>query len=499
MIALLCVMCAGALVFEEQDTADVTVAAPVRALGAGIDLRVADIDGDGAADIVVSRGVCFQQGGQFRADGFAPFPAMEERPLCDVWPRDRAPARLFLQFREGLKVLEWREGQWAFVVEQALQWPGTPRTVSPFDDAEGAASVEFGRFLHDLDGDSAPELVVPGETGLHIYVRDGAGYRDLEPLAVFPALAVAGVPPQRLWPEEARHVVFPVREMACRFVLEGDRLTVAAAEPLPGQNRRFRITEYRLDAASGYQPAATRETVTEPLPVFMKPRRLNPDGVLDFAGTDWTMSETLPVPAPVSQTCASTDGGKTVQTVRSNGFQTWQCFADIDNDGFADMITEATGLYDGGVREAAARFLTGRNIRHEVRIHLQRPGGTFPAQPDIRAPFTIHLDRPPVSGSRFLLAYLWGELLDLSGDYDGDGRRDIALRDRVDRLAVYLNRGMGFSAKADASVPLKEDEGFVVLDLDGDGRSDLLLTSAPRAGEIGPAPSRVLLNREREP
>ena len=52
----------------------------------------------------------------------------------------------------------------------------------------------------------------------------------------------------------------------------------------------------------------------------------------------------------------------------------------------------------------------------------------------------------------------WGRVIghNLSGDFDADGRRDLLVRDRGDRLSVYdfISRQKGFSEEADFDAPL---------------------------------------------
>ena len=73
--------------------------------------------------------------------------------------------------------------------------------------------------------------------------------------------------------------------------------------------------------------------------------------------------------------------------------------------------------------------------------------------------------------------------------------RDVLIRDRIDRFAAYRGRATGFDS-APMSVVSVGDSGtwsFGVADIDGDGRSDMVLSSP--ADEAGSG-ARVYLARE---
>jgi len=106
---------------------------------------------------------------------------------------------------------------------------------------------------------------------------------------------------------------------------------------------------------------------------------------------------------------------------------------------------------------------------------------------------------PLIRGSDMAERYGGGLLVDLGGDFNGDGRADLAVHERPDRLAVYLNTGAGFSREPNATIVTQPDWPFSVADIDRDGRSDIVLRVESK-GESGEGEkSRVFLVREAEP
>ena len=227
---------------------------------------------------------------------------------------------------------------------------------------------------------------------------------------------------------------------------------------------------------------------------------MNEDGIVDFAGTTRDYAETSPfIHAPIVETSVTTDGGKTIQRVRTYSFRPRCSFVDFDGDGDLDMITESTGLFEGGVRECVSRLLTQRTVGHEIRVHLQNALGKFPETPDVQTRFTIHLDSVPIRFGNMFDRYWAGQLVDLTGDFDGDGYRDLVVRGRPRRLAVYLSAGYRIPKKPSVTLRVPEQAGFDVFDIDGDGRSDIVVQWSEESADGWESHNRVHFARESGP
>jgi len=140
---------------------------------------------------------------------------------------------------------------------------------------------------------------------------------------------------------------------------------------------------------------------------------------------------------------------------------------DIDGDGRADVLSAA---------------------RHELRVFLQRPDGTFPTGPSRR----IALERVPVEdhmrGS--------GSVRADARDIDGDGRLDLlisqtsgGITDARSATSIHFNRiqdsggaRAGRWNLAEPDILVERDKAMVadeLLDVDGDGRLELLQGRIP--------------------
>ena len=496
MMAALPFLFLGGLVFVEQDIPGIRVE-EVRPLSGAVltNFRVADLDHDGARDLLLPNEVWFQRDRRFTPDARAPMPGRDQRAFCDTWK-----GVIYLRFAGKFQIIQWENGQWSTVLDQEVSWP-MPGAQADTEFPPESTGVRFERFLYDLDGDGTPEVIAAAEDGLYVYRRNGNGYGEAARLDVLPPLSLAHPARRQLWPPEAREIVTPGRDMSCRFFVGGSRVAVITREDCPDARVRYRTKRYALDPKNGFavMPAETREEVTGPLPNYLQPCRLNADDVIDYAGGEWELSESTAMPVPVYETCASTDGGKTIQSVKTPSYTPSCSFIDFDGDGRLDMVTEATGLFEHGVRETLDLLLTSREVAHEIHVHFQNAEGIFSRSPDVRARFTIQLDAPPAQDSDRFKRYQSMELFDITGDFNGDGRRDLVVEDRPNRLAVYLNRNKTFPKQPDAIIPIENDASFGLADVDGDGRTDLVVRRQDASSDALAMRSRVYLSREDAP
>jgi len=133
--------------------------------------------------------------------------------------------------------------------------------------------------------------------------------------------------------------------------------------------------------------------------------------------------------------------------------------ADVDGDGALDIVAAT---------------------RHEVRVFVQRADATFLSEPDRVYPLHVMSERNHIRGS--------GGVSVQARDVDGDGRADLlvshltgGLTDAHLATALYLNRDGSWdleqpNARLESNAALGSD---TLLDVDGDGRPELLRTSIP--------------------
>lgn len=496
MIGAIAIFCMGLTAFQSLDLPiEVSPPEPLSGL-VSANFRLTDVDGNGAPDLVVPDEVFLQTDGRFQTDApIAMYPTSGRTRI------DTQDGALYIQESKRLTIVQWRDGAWKVKTKQAMVWPSpAPEDAQTTSQGMAGHDVELTRFLHDFDGDGIPEIVFPGKGGLHIYRLGPEGYDETTCAPIFPPLHMVYAPASALWPPNVRHFDFPARETACKYVLEANRATVFSMERSGERSSRYRVTTYVLEAARQFQVRAEDGSswVTEPMSNGMRPCRLSSEDTWDFAGGDWELSQATSLPIPVFETRATFDRGKTWQTFRSVSFRPSCLFIDADGDGRRDLLTESIGLLEGGIRESVDRFLSARQIEHSISIYLQHDKA-FPPKPDWHARITISLDAPPLRNTEFFQRYQAGELLDVTGDYDGDGRRDLLVQDRPDRLSVYLSTPNGFGTIPETAIAVERNARFAVCDVNGDGRSDIAVYPTP-ATKPGKGPmAQVWFSRRAAP
>ncbi len=458
------------VVFTPQDIDGIRVSAPNPLTGNVRKLFLqTDLDADGQTDLIVAGEAIFQRDGVYYPDQRVRLPEIPSPCWVDAWN-----GTLYFRTQDRLRVFRWASGVWQQLGDDLLS--GAHESSSPCCGNE-KQPVPY-RYLYDLDGDGAPEAVFPGLDGLYVYALRNGRYAESALLAVYPSVRIDDTYGASLWPAAQRRLTPVDTWMGCQVAVEGLRVTSIERLSVGGGAVRFRTNRYTLDPAQGFaiDPEKTVSTESGLLPSYVEPLRLHSGDSLSFAGTRVDSLETSVPPSSVLTTSVSAYGGASVQTVRTPSFRVNGSFVDVNGDGRLDMITHTTGLYGGGVRETLVRFLSQTSVEHGISVHLQNAEATFPESPTFRKRLAIDLDKPPVYRSHHALAYYAGGLIDVTGDFNKDGWRDLVVRDRPNRLAIYLSAPQGFGESASAAIHIGPEEAFHIVDVNDDGLSDIVIS-----------------------
>jgi hypothetical protein len=173
--------------------------------------------------------------------------------------------------------------------------------------------------------------------------------------------------------------------------------------------------------------------------------------------------------------------------------------ADLDGDGKLDLIVPSTP--DIGVSTAMSVMMTGAlTVTNHIFLNTGDTDQPFKKEPDeardLRVKMRLFVD---LTGS---IRAAHSVLVDVQGDFNGDGRKDLVYRSGSDEILIFPGQEeevFDDSAARTVEIPdtdAFEDLGTVVRDLNGDGRTDLAIIcrSPDRKGDS----LIVLLSTEEE-
>jgi hypothetical protein len=155
---------------------------------------------------------------------------------------------------------------------------------------------------------------------------------------------------------------------------------------------------------------------------------------------------------------------------------------DLDGDGRVDLVT--VDLHISITRLLGGLTMGRVTLPMDFRVWCQTAAGAFEPVTGLDLSGSFRLD----IGSLTLR-----NLPSFGGDFDGDGRVDFVQLGRGKQVTIHTGRaGCGFPASPDLTLKLREEPqhlGLVrVRDLDGDGRSDLMVVQPGKAPERGVTP-----------
>jgi hypothetical protein len=169
------------------------------------------------------------------------------------------------------------------------------------------------------------------------------------------------------------------------------------------------------------------------------------------------------------------------QVFRKNDWSPALPVVDVDGDGLLDLVLGYSKLDN---REGLRKEITAKQLDYTLRFHFYRPGEGFPKEADCQRDVIIHLDQATLLLGSSPHQY-FERCVNLNGDFNGDGRKDLLVRDHGDDISVYFfdSRSKKFSPEPDLRFRCPElIEEWQVEDLNNDGVSDLIVKLAKQNG-----------------
>ena len=415
----------------------------------------------------------------------------EEKRVLTLYPRGLAAGRVSFALAPAVAALDVADIGGAPGPELLLLEPTRLRVL----DARGALVREISlnpplplpprtrdqsRFdlAADWSGQGKPEALLPDVSGFRLVALDGSAPPRSVPV---PVTALYGDPPPRppvrrglfqavlLWPH-----VFRVDDDG-----DGRRDLIATT--------RYALTTYR-GSASGFPDKPSRMRRFPAFP-FEEERRADSNLLLpDFGDLDGDGDADLIVHRTVGTLTGSraetrvhvNPGGgadplaPAVGTLTVEGGVATAELADLDGDGRAEIVQSV--LPFGALQ--LLRILTRRQA--ELELHVYGFAGAKLGQPTLRWSGEVAL--PFDLGTARVTAML----PTFAGDWNGDGRKDLAYGDGDGSVRLRLGEpGPRFGPEAASLALPTNGGGTLVFDLDGDHLDDLVAWDPlERAGRL---------------
>jgi len=445
----------------------------------GQQLMIGDLDGDGLKDLVLMDGTNLSIFYQDPKRGFnrEPQPScpLDPRP-CLVWTAKLGgpAARVLVMTSDGITELCFTNQTSPPTLRQIIRQP----TIIPnaAEASEGTNAIYLP--LSVETGGGWPLLLVPAADGLQVWQ-----HRDEWRQAQVIGRAID----TNLRPSVAN----PGYTTSLGFDLSvgdvnGDGRDDLMVRRSNGWTNTYSLYLQQTNGLFALEPALTYADKMEPFS-WLCWADLNRDGKVDLIKGLWFNEPSFIPAVPSGKVLVSTYiadhhgriPAEPQQVFRKNDWTPMVPELDLDGDGFPDLVLGYSQIED---KEGVRKMITAKKLDYNLRFYFYRPGIGFPKEADGQRDVVIHLDRAEMQED---LPQYFRRYVQLGGDFNGDGRIDLLVRDHSDDISVYsfISRAKGFSPEPDLrfSCPEPVDE-WQVTDLNHDGVSDLIVKLAKQKG-----------------
>jgi hypothetical protein len=442
--------------------------------GPSSQLMICDLDGDGLKDLVLMDDTNLAIFYQDPTRGFTREPQqtyrLEQRPSL-VWTArlGRQAGSLLVMTSDGVSELCFTNRTGPPASRQIIRQP----TIIP-EAAEGTNTMYLP--LSVETGGDWPLLLVPAADGLQVWQHRGQWVQA----QVIGHSIDASQGPSLANPGYATSLGL---DLSVGDVNGDGRDDLIVKRGHFGRTSTYSLYLQQTNGLFAPEPALTYEEKAE-AHSWLCWTDLNRDGKVDLIKSRWLNEPSFLPGMPSGKVLvgiyrADKHGripAEPQQVFRKNDYLAPLPVVDVDGDGFLDLVLGFSHLDN---KESATKAITSKRIDFTLKFFFQRPGAGFPDEADCQRDVVIHADQALGISERY------ERFVQLGGDFNGDGKTDLLVRDRSDEISVYffVSREKGFSLKPDLRFRcLEQIEDWEIKDLNNDGVSDLIVKLAKQNG-----------------
>jgi len=360
-----------------------------------------------------------------------------------------------------------------------------------FDPGEPASRPKRLDFLVDLDGDGIPEIWMPHLEGIEFWRRKPGG-SSWEKIETPPPLVARARQSAGALPISASAAQPPMRSVAFNYTLvyptfnlmdldgDGRSEMVVFVRDSVARPPTVRAECYALRDSLHFSTSPIQTRVVQAERGSQAFLDLNGDGFLDLLRVESNLDFVSPhttVEAFLSSPAREEVFDQPTTRLTTHDPVGMVLYGDWNRDGVADLAYSEFE-YTFGSTDDLVSLILGREISVLLRfVYGNRNGFPAKADQDLRLQIRNRCFNPRLFPP-----------LSMEGDFNGDGLADLLVRSRLDRFDLYLSRGSGkailpvktglqLSTRAAATFSAEAEASCRLDDLDGDGCTDLLLTS----------------------
>lgn len=375
---------------------------------------------------------------------------------------DAIPELVFLT-RDGIYVRKHTPAGYSQSLQPVLKVSSVFLAHDPFN-------LHRWSFIRDLDGNTAPEFLIPRSHELRIYSkRPNIGYDLTQRFGTSPEFSLSsgqGLTSSLQLPTFCLQD-FNGDSIQDLLALSEDRLDVYLLHP--GDSSGFTIPlippnlKYRMGSRN-MNPSALESLA--PGSSIVETQDLNADGLVDII---LSKSSRASFTTNISQLQIFMNKNRRFdilpdQILTAENFGGEHIIRDFNRDGLLDI---ALLRFKIGFAQAI-KFLLTKKAGNSYDCYFMRPNFTYPNKPDARLSFSRKVKIDDILGSGLCQSF--------DGDFNGDGLFDLLLGTDSDEFTVYPGSpGAFFTKKSSFKIHVPISSHLRIGDINEDGFSDIIL------------------------